>query len=238
MRSFLLLLVCVVPAAAQDDYSSWGCGNETFAIDAGRAAAWPRSCAGKLRFWMDSRQLGGMEHDEFERSAMRSLRNCSAVSGLKIGLAKDVTEAHVEMRGQPMRSGTLAYCYFPAGDCGERLACRFNSNVKWTDDLFSDTLTHELGHAFGLPHTQDRRDIMYPSIIAGRELDASYGPHYSIPQLVARYGEPAPEIPPTPSPGPPGVDWWRLIAEVVAALLAILTGYLGRGYAGGVRRES
>jgi hypothetical protein len=193
------------------------CGTPETVIAA--AAQWPRGCM-QLRLFANFADLGGMGRAEFIDAAKYSLRQCSKVSGLTIELTDNEREADLRLAAERMRGGILAYCYFPSGSCNEQLQTRFNSAVRWTPELFADTLTHELGHGFGLPHTNDRRDIMYPTIIDGRELDAAFGPHYSIPELVRRYGRPT-TTPPTPTPPTEPNPMPTLLQLLLQALIEI-----------------
>lgn len=188
-------------------------------------AAWPASCAGKLKLCVNPAGLAGLSSADFLDAAAESLRNCSAVSGLAITLTPDKAAADIYLAAEAMRSGILAYCEFPADTCSQQVQTRFNSRVQWSRPLFIDTLTHELGHGFGLPHTQDRRDIMFPTLLPDRGLDGKFGPHYSIPQMVARYGDfrPQPEAPNIPPLPPlPIPSWLAGLLQWLVNVLAVL----------------
>jgi hypothetical protein len=187
-------------------------------------SAWPMQCAGKLTVCLNSSGLRGLDAAGFRSACEEGLLNCSAVSGLHVSRVEDKSQADIYVAAGTMRPGVLAWCEFPTNSCGNQVQCRFNSAVSWSHDLFLDTLVHELGHGFGLPHTGDKRDIMFASIIPGRDLNGEYGPHYSIPQLVARYGErPVPDFPtlPIPVPNMQGLFQWLLNVA-----LTVLAGYL------------
>lgn len=218
---------------------SVSCGVSESSVPAAMAA-WPAECARQLRLFVNPSGLAGLSSAEFLEAADESLRNCSAVSALKISRTDRKSEANIELAAESMRSGILAWCEFPANSCGSVVSTRFNSRVSWSRPLFVDTLTHELGHGFGLPHTQDRRDIMYPSLIAGRGLDGKYGPHYSIPQLVARYGENDLPIPKPPIPAPPA-GWSAAIQWAVSVVMAIVAAWFAahaRGMDAGERKAA
>ena len=71
----------------------------------------------------------------------------------------------------PLYGSTLAHAYFPqVGDISGD--AHFSWKKKWSyrksTDRYEDTdlflvAVHEFGHSLGLEHSQDRRDIMYPS---------------------------------------------------------------------------
>lgn len=191
-------------------------------------SAWPLECAGKLKMYVNSSGLRGLDADGFRRAASKACENVSQVSGLALGLVDRKDDADIYVAPDGMRGGILAWCEFPTSSCSNQVQCRFNSAVNWSESLFLDTLVHELGHGFGLPHTGDKRDIMYPSIVAGRGLDGKYGPHYSIPQLVARYGEAKPQLPDVPLP--PLGNWPAMLQWLLNVALTLLAGYLGGKY--------
>lgn len=69
----------------------------------------------------------------------------------------------------PFEPETLAYAFFPQGkSLGIHADIYFNDDISWAD-LHSSSRTslfkvfvHELGHAFGIDHSDDIKDILYP----------------------------------------------------------------------------
>lgn len=58
---------------------------------------------------------------------------------------------------------TLADQFLATNSCSFRSRGRFD-NRTWNEVLLVTTITHEHGHALGLPHSRDRAATMYPSI--------------------------------------------------------------------------
>lgn len=151
--------------------------------------AWPQECR-ELKLHCDFRGLRGLSQAQFRNLAQQACRNASSVSALSITLTDDIDEANIHFEGLKMatRGGPSGWCYYPR-DCAYVVQGRMNSNTYWTADSFLMAFVHELGHAFGLPHTTNTRDIMYPKLISGRSyIKGTYGPHYSGPEMVKRYG--------------------------------------------------
>ena len=59
------------------------------------------------------------------------------------------------------RRGAEVFVRPDIGALGADIASRGSQDPLWRDTIVYLTCLHELGHAFGLPHTADNRDIMY-----------------------------------------------------------------------------
>ena len=57
--------------------------------------------------------------------------------------------------------GAAVYVRADVDALGSDIASRAKQDALWRDTIVFLTCLHELGHAFGLPHTADDRDIMY-----------------------------------------------------------------------------
>jgi len=204
-----------------------GCPEHLIA-EAGAQPQIPRQCS-KITFGAVFDGLRGLDGAEFAAITNQSLQKVSKVSGLDISVAP-FAKATIQCRPDPMDLGTLAFAFFPQNVCGQQMQMRMNSNIDWSMPVALDTLTHELGHTFGLSHTPDVRDIMAAIIDTSRNLHGEFGPHYSIPEMVERYGlEDDPTEPPDvdlPTVPPIGQVPWDVILE---ALFSFLRGCLGEG---------
>jgi hypothetical protein len=104
--------------------------------------AWSRESGGKLKF---------TESRSAESSLIR-LRWVSAQEGL-FGETQHVRVGDKE--------GALVFVMPDVSQLGDALARRASADPLLRDTIVYLTCVHELGHAVGLPHTQDFEDIMY-----------------------------------------------------------------------------
>ncbi len=104
--------------------------------------AWSRESGGKLKF---------VEAKTAEQALVR-LRWVSAREGL-FGETQ-----HVSVAG---KEGAIVFVMPEVEMLGEPLATRARTDALLRDTVVYLTCVHELGHAVGLPHTRDFRDIMY-----------------------------------------------------------------------------
>jgi len=99
------------------------------------------------------------------------------------------SDIHVTWDDLDGAGGTLGVTYVPGS--GERMAACgplcgdivFDRAEQWSQGgLFETVCAHEVGHALGLPHTNNREDLMYPQLIAIRGFQAG-----DIAELLKRY---------------------------------------------------
>lgn len=118
-------------------------------------------------------------------------------------------------------SNTLAWSELGCSRMTRVRQC-YDTDERWVDsdragtgeiDIIS-VLIHELGHALGLPHTNERGNIMYPAYSGPqREL----GP-WDIKEIQRRYGKPQPK-PPGPGGGGDGMDILQILCKFGVPIL-------------------
>ena len=198
------------------------CGNPDVQRIGGVPDQWLRQKAtsGEGITYHFRRYVNGLSPERQEQNAVEWLTLWEKVSGVRFhrlrsdraDIIYDASASRQEEFGTV--GNVLAWAYKPNGQqhVGQ-LLCKFDLAENWTVQLHTDTGFHETGHLMGLDHTQIPREIMFPSIQEGVH---GPGPRFDIPQMQARYGQPANV--PVPSPAPTGVNIGGTINGVNYAL--------------------
>jgi hypothetical protein len=121
-------------------------------------------------------------------------------------------------------TNTLAWSTLPCGGENTAQQC-YDQDERWVDDPNAgpgqidivSVLIHELGHALGLPHVNERGNIMYPAYTGPmRDL----GP-WDREQIIRRYGQAGP-APPIPPGGPDAMDIIKLLCQFGLPILSAI----------------
>lgn len=171
---------------------------ETFGAE---PAQWPRDCLDVTCAYRFSRRLN-LDDDEVDRAWREALGFWNRICGIRLGLIRDLDAAKIWATSGPLPGSTLAWSYLANDNCAARLEQRYDTTHDWTYDVIRKTIGHEIGHAIGLPHTKDKRNLLYPSI-TNRRWEDYPGPG-DLAAVRQRYGPPRPDEPDDPTRQPPG----------------------------------
>jgi len=121
---------------------------------------------GRAGYHSTDRELAQWALGAWQRSAGKSLRFAAAPESsalVRLYWAESNDGQYGEMRPVTVggRRGAAVFIHPDVESLGPEIAARAREDPLWRDSIVYLTCLHELGHALGLAHTRDFRDIMY-----------------------------------------------------------------------------
>ncbi len=188
------------------------CGVRDFA--GAEAAQWPRSCmVVPVVYDFDS-----IDRNIAAQAWALGIKFWNDICGIELRLGGKFNDGKIWAADGPLPGPTLAWSELSRNRCDDRLEQRYDTTVSYTVDFLAKIVGHELGHAIGHQHSNDRRDLLFPSI--GDAPFSSYPGPGDVREALKRYGEPT--EPPPPDEKPEVLYFW--VAKYAGEKFMVTTG--------------
>ena len=86
------------------------------------------------------------------------------ICGIQLHLVDVVSDGKIWATDGPLPGPVLAWSELARDECDDSLEQRYDELEDYTVDFLAKIVGHELGHALGLQHSNDRSDLLFPSI--------------------------------------------------------------------------
>ena len=167
------------------------CGVPDFA--GAKEAQWPRSCmVVPVAYDFDS-----IPGSIAAQAWALGLKFWNDICGVELRLVDGISNGKIWATDGPLLGPVLAWSELARDRCDDRLEQRYDTTITYSIDFLAKIIAHELGHAIGHQHSNDRRDLLFPSI--GNAPFSAYPGPGDVREAVKRYGpptKPPPDIKP------------------------------------------
>ncbi len=189
------------------------CGVPDFA--GAEEAQWPRSCmVVPVAYEFDSIDL-----DIAAQAWRLGINFWNNICGIKLEFSGHrLSNGKIWATDGALPGPVLAWSELARDRCDDRLEQRYDTTISYTVDFLAKIVGHELGHAIGHQHSNDRRDLLFPSI--GNASFSSYPGPGDVREAVRRYGPPSDTPPPDDKPN----IIFEWVAKAAGEKFAVLSG--------------